>query len=127
MPRAKSKTDFYKSLSHLVDAVGDATAKAKASVPSARRKPGRPARVHAETCAVVLHLYKEQVRWLDGYAEFLASLTPGNAYLSRVEIVRALLMGLAEYASTHSVGFTGPTKIKSEYDLQAAVVRALKR
>ena len=90
------------------------------------RKPGRPVKHRADTAPVILHLYKSQIHWLDDYAAEVASWHPENARLSRVEIVRGLLLGLAEHAVDVDLTLQGPTPIRSERDLQHAMARALK-
>ena len=90
-----------------------------------RRGAGRPTKVRAETVAVILHLYKDHVRWLDDYARWVEKLAEGNAKLSRVEIVRGLLLGLAEFTVQREATLTEGTPITSERDLQRAVVAAL--
>jgi hypothetical protein len=90
------------------------------------RKPGRPVKHRADTAPVILHLYKSQIRWLDDYAAEVASWNPENARLSRVEIVRGLLLGLAEYAADVDLSLQGEAPIQSERDLQHAMAQALK-
>jgi hypothetical protein len=97
----------------------------KAPVPQ-KRRPGRPLKQRADTAPVMLHLYKSQIHWLDDYAAEVASWHPENAHLSRVEIVRGLLLGLAEYAVETDLTLQGEDPIKSERDLQHAMARALK-
>ena len=97
-----------------------------AAPPPVKRKPGRPVKHRADTAPVILHLYKSQIRWLDDYAAEVASWNPENAHLSRVEIVRGLLLGLAEYAVDVDLTLQDRTPIKSERDLQHAMARALK-
>ena len=110
-------TPFHKTLRDLM---------VQLDKPTARRSgPGRPAKVHAATVPVILHLYKDHVRWLDDYAAFLETLAPGNARLSRVEIVRALLLALAEHTVGHALELPADVPIQTERDLQKAVVAAL--
>ena len=74
---------------------------------------------------MILHLYKDQVRWLDDYAQWAQGLAEGNARLSRVEIVRGLLLGLAEFTVKSGATIAEGTSITSERDLQNAVAAAL--
>ncbi|MCL2640568.1 MAG: hypothetical protein FWD53_06970 [Phycisphaerales bacterium] len=90
-----------------------------------RQGAGRPVKVRGETVAVILHLYKDQVRWLDDYARWVEGLAEGNAKLSRVEIVRGLLLGLAEFTVKSEATLAEGTSITSERNLQRAVVAAL--
>jgi hypothetical protein len=90
-----------------------------------KRGPGRPVKQRADTAPVILHLYKSQIRWLDDYAVEVQSWHPDNARLSRVEIVRGFLMGLAQYAVDQNLSLQSNAPIKSEQDLQHAMALAL--
>ena len=129
MALQKEAAEFTKSLKRLVDKVAhdQSQAEEKAQVLRACTpgKRGRRSKGMAATRPMVLHLYTDQVRWLDQYAVLLEQLNPGNVHLRRVEIVRALLMGLAEYVAKHGVIFDGSFSIQCERDLQKALVRAL--
>lgn len=117
---AEPVMDFQESLRRLLKQMG--------KEPQTQRVgPGRPAKVRAEVQPVLLHLYKDQVKWLDQYAAHLENLTEGNKRLSRVELVRGLLTALGEYAVR--VGMTLPegVRIRNEDELRQAVVEALER
>ena len=90
-----------------------------------RKGPGRPSKVRGETAAVILHLYKSHIQWLDAYGEMLAGAGPENAKLSRVEVVRGLLLGLGQFALETELPLPEGVVIRSERDLQHAVARAL--
>jgi hypothetical protein len=111
-------TPFWDSLGALLASVAQAPTKARSG-------PGRPPKIHAAVRPVLLHLYEDHVRWLDQYADFLAGLTPGNRRLGRVEIVRALLLALAEHALRQRLELPEGVVIWSEQDLQRALVAAL--
>lgn len=119
MPKS-SPMPFHASLAALL-------AQAAPPAPKRRAGPGRPTKIHAEVQPVLLHLYKDQVRWLDDYAAHLAQLSPGNARLSRVEIVRALLTALAEHALHRRLTLPPKVPIRTESDLRTALVQALDR
>ena len=93
--------------------------------PARKRGPGRPGKTRAETAPVVLHLYRSQIDWLDDYAADIQSRHDGNVKLSRVEIVRGLLLGLARHALEHDLAFPSDMPIRSERDLQYALARSL--
>jgi hypothetical protein len=117
----KKDASFVKTLKTLLeelDRSADAT-------PPPRRGAGRPAKVRAETVAVILHLYKDQVRWLDDYAAWVETLAEDNARLSRVEVVRGLLAGLGEFTVNTGVTLAEGTVIRSEHDLRKAVAAAI--
>ena len=87
--------------------------------------PGRPAKNRATTTPVILHLYTSHVRWLDDYAAMLESVDPESSRLSRVEIVRGLLLGLGQFALESQMQLPPGITIKSERDLQHAIAAAL--
>jgi hypothetical protein len=122
MARLKKAAGFEKSLKSLLEEL-ERTAEAGPRRP--RRGAGRPAKVRAETVAVILHLYKDQVRWLDDYAAWLETLAEGNGHLSRVEVVRGLLAGLGEFTVKTGAIIPEGTVIRSERDLQKAVAAAI--
>jgi hypothetical protein len=107
-----------KTLLHDLDRSAD-------DAPPPRRGAGRPAKVRAQTVAVILQLYKDQVRWLDDYAAWIGTLAEGNAHLSRVEVVRGLLAGLGEFTVKTGATLADGTVIRTERDLQKAVAAAL--
>ena len=117
MPVARN-SDFYASL-------GEMLKKVEQPAPKRSLRPGRPVKSRMEKVPVILHLYRDQVRWLDLYADLLAGPNPENPRLSRVEIVRALLMALAEYSYKHRPEFKQEKVFHWEPDLQEAVVGAL--
>jgi hypothetical protein len=117
----KKETAFGKNLKTLLEELE----RANADPPPRRRGAGRPAKVRAQTVAVILHLYKDQVRWLDDYANWLETLAEDNKHLSRVEIVRGLLAGLGEFTVNTGATIPNGTQITSEHDLQKAVAAAL--
>ena len=95
--------------------------------PAPRAKgPGRPTKNRAETTPVILHLYTTHVRWLDDYAAMLEEGSPKAARLSRVEIVRGLLLGLGQFALEHKLQLPDGFEINSERDLQHAIAAALR-
>jgi len=115
----KGEVRFVKTLKVLLEELDRPMGEKK------RRGAGRPAKVRGETVAVILHLYKDQVRWLDDYSRWVERLAEGNTKLSRVEIVRGLLLGLAEFTVQSGADIPEGTPITSERDLQRAVAAAL--
>lgn len=113
--------EFFESIADLLQEV-DAP-----PPPRSRGQRGRPKSRSVETCPLVLHLYTRQIAWLDAYADLLASYRPGNKKLKRVEIIRALLLGLAEHICQHRVRLPEPIVIEGENDLRRMLVAALKR
>lgn len=91
------------------------------------RRPGRPTKRRADTAPVILHLYTSQLAWLDHYADAIAGMRQDNVHLSRVEIVRGLLLGLAMYALNRDMDFPTDMPVTSERDLQHAIATALDR
>jgi hypothetical protein len=87
--------------------------------------PGRPAKNRAKTTPVILHLYTSHIQWLDDYAAMLESVDPESTRLSRVEIVRGLLLGLGQFALENQMQLPAGAKIQSERDLQHAIATAL--
>ena len=112
-------TGFVKTLKVLLEELDQPTERKKGG------GPGRPAKVRGETVAVILHLYKDHVRWLDDYAQWAAGLAEDNVKLSRVETVRGILLGLAEFTVKSEAMIPEGTSITSERDLQRAVAAAL--
>ena|SRR5579872_912819 len=92
---------------------------------ASRRGPGRPVKHRADTAPVILHLYKSQIQWLDDYAAEVESWHPENVRLSRADIVRGFLLGLAQYAVETDLSLQSENPIKSERDLQHTLARAL--
>ena len=97
----------------------------KDSPPKRRKGPGRPTKHQADTTPVIVHLYTSQVRWLDEYAERIASMRPDNVRLSRAEIIRGLLLGLGRFALDVDLSLSGDRPIQSERDLQHSLAEAL--
>jgi hypothetical protein len=95
--------------------------------PQTARRPGRPAKKRGETAPVILHLYKAQIAWLDHYAEMISQARPDNKRLSRVEVVRGLLLGLGQFALERKIPFPLDLAVTSERDLQHAIAAALRR
>lgn len=111
--------------SNFFDSIGELLRAIDQPPPKRTRLRGRPKTRSVETCPVVLHLYRKHVEWLDAYVDTLASYAPGNRMLKRVEIIRGLLLGLAEHIYEHRVRLPEPIIIKSEKDLQKAIAGAL--
>ena len=122
MAVSKDNARFAKTLKTLLE---ELDRPAVGEVGQRRAGPGRPAKARGETVAVILHLYKDHVRWLDDYARWVEGLAEGNAKLSRVEVVRGLLLGLAEFTIKSEATLSEGTPITSERDLQRAVAAAL--
>lgn len=116
----KSPSPLYDSLRTLLDQLDQ-----PAPATKSKKRPGRPAKHRAATAPVILHLYKSQIRWLDDYADLIHRLRPDNARLSRVEIVRGLLLGLARHALDKDLHFPTSMAVESERDLQYAIALAL--
>jgi hypothetical protein len=121
MPSPKKDASFVKPLRALLEDLD----RVPEVAPRRRRGAGRPAKLRAQTVAVILHLYKDQVRWLDDYAGWLETLADDNVRLSRVAIVRGLLSGLGEFTVKTRAIIAEGTVIRSERDLQKAVASAL--
>jgi hypothetical protein len=117
---SRPETEFFASL-------GEFLKQLDSPPPMRERKPGRPKKMTAETVPLALHLYRQQVEWLDEYAEVLASYAAENRKLKRVEIIRALLLGLAEHIYKYQLALPEPVIIKNERDLQKAISAALAR
>lgn len=120
-PAARSKQlDFF-------DALGQLLRELDAPPPARSTRPGRPRKTTAETSPLILHLYRKQIQWLDGYAELLTTYAPGNKKLKRVEIIRGLLLGLAQHIHHHRLTLPEPARIRTERDLQKVIAHALAR
>ena len=96
-------------------------------LPEPTRRPGRRTKTRAETTPVILHLYRSQIQWLDQYAALLTGARPDNGRLSRVEIVRGLLLGLAQHAIDCQMEIPADCPVQSERDLQNAIAAGLGR
>ena len=117
VPTRPTRPDLYASLRDLLRTLDQPLEPRKTG-------PGRPAKI-APTAPVILHLYKSQIQWLDDYAALIQSRRPDNMPLTRVEIVRGLLLGLARFALEQDIPFPDQFPVKSERDLQYAIAAAL--
>jgi hypothetical protein len=119
-PKAPRSATFYDGLKELLTQLD-------APLPAPTRRPGRRPKNRAATIPVILHLYRSQINWLDQYAGLLAAARKGNARLSRVEVVRGLLLGLAQFALETNLMFPSELPLSSERDLQRAIATGLHR